>query len=534
MDRREFLRRSGRVALGASVLPLAAACTLSPPPAPSSTGSSAPLPPTASIGPSAGPPTTAEWQAFEQAISGTVYREGAPGYVSVKELFQPRFDAIHPLAVVECASAGDVQRSIAFARAHAIPIAPRSGGHSYAGYSTGPGLVIDVANMRRIAVNRPAGTVTVGAGARLIDIYSTTAAAGVAMPGGTCPTVGIAGLALGGGQGVVGRKFGLTSDAMTSVQVVMADGKVLTCDASHNPDLFWGCRGGGGGNFGIVTSFTFKTHPLTSLATFTLDWPWSVAANVLRAWQHWGPSAPDELWSDCHLLWVGSGATVSVNGAFVGTQATLAPLLTMLTSAVGTAPSQRYVQTLAYLDAMLLEAGCYGHSVASCHLPTQHPSGTLSRQSSLAKSDFFNAPFSAAGIAAMVKGVEARGTNPVLASSGGGILLDAYGGAINRVPATATAFVHRDAAFLGQYFASLPNGASPSHVSANQAWLQSFWKSMQPSASGYAYQNYIDPHLADWQHAYYGSNLQRLVQVKATYDPQDVFRFAQSIPVSLD
>ena len=535
MDRREFLRRTGRVALGASTLPLAAACTQSPPtPSPTHTLPTA-TPPTASLSPSiTGPVTPAEWQSFTQSQTGPVLRPGQPGYVTAKQLFQPRFDAAHPQAVVECASVADVQRAIAFARAHAILIAPRAGGHSYAGYSTGPGMVIDVGKLSRITVNRANGTVTVGAGARLIDIYSAVAAAGVAIPGGTCPTVGIAGLALGGGQGVVGRKFGLTCDAMTSVQVVMADGKVLTCDAHHNPDLFWACRGGGGGNFGIVTSFTFATHPLTSLVTFTLDWPWADATKVLRAWQHWGPAAPDALWSDCHLLWSGSGATVSVNGAFIGSQAALTPLLTQLTSAVGAAPSQRFVQTLSYLNAMMLEAGCYGHSVASCHLPSQNPAGTLSRESSLAKSDFFNGPLSPAGIAAIVSAVNKRGTNPTLRTSGGGILLDAYGGAINRVPAAATAFVHRDAAFLGQYFVTLPSGASPSVISANQAWLQSFWRSMRPSASGFAYQNYIDPNLVEWQHAYYGDNLQRLVQVKVTYDPHDVFRFAQSIPVSLD
>ena len=278
MDRREFLRRTGRVALGASTLPLVAACTQSPP-APSPTHALPTVtPPTGSLSPSvAGPVTPAEWQSFTQSQTGPVLRPGQSGYVTAKQLFQPRFDSAHPQAVVECASVADVQRAIAFARAHAIPIAPRSGGHSYAGYSTGPGMVIDVGKLSRITVNRAHGTVTVGAGARLIDIYSAVAAAGVAIPGGTCPTVGIAGLALGGGQGVVGRKLGLTCDAMTSVQVVMADGKVLNCDAHHNPDLFWACRGGGGGNFGIVTSFTFATHPLTSLVTFTLDWPWADA-----------------------------------------------------------------------------------------------------------------------------------------------------------------------------------------------------------------------------------------------------------------
>jgi FAD/FMN-containing dehydrogenase len=539
MDRREFLRRSGRLAVAGSVLPLAAACTKGTA-VPSASASTAPppAPPPTTAGPTAtasvSPVTDADWAAFGRSLTGKVLRPSTPGYGTAKELFQPRFDALHPQAVVQCASVADVQHAIAFARQHAIPIAPRSGGHSYAGYSSGPGMMIDVSHLSHIAVNPTTGVATIGAGARLIDVYNAMAGAGRALPGGTCPTVGIAGLTLGGGQGVVGRRYGLTCDALTSVRIVNADGHLLHCDAQHNPDLFWASRGGGGGNFGIATSFTFKTSPLTHLVTFTLDWPRSAAARVLRAWQHWGPTAPDALWSDCHLIWGGSSATISVNGTFIGPSSGLMPHLSALSSAVGSAPSHSFVNSLSYLDAMLLEAGCYGKSVASCHLPSQNPAGTLSRESSLAKSDFFNAPLSPAGINAVIAGVNRRGSNPALRGAGGGLLLDAYGGAINRVPASATAFVHRDAAFLGQYFVTLASGASSSVIAENQAWLQSFWRSMRPYASGYAYQNYIDPKLADWQHAYYGSNLQRLVQVKAAYDPHDVFRSAQSIPVSLD
>ena len=167
-----------------------------------------------------------------------------------------------------------MQRSIAFVRAHDLPIAARSGGHSYAGYSTGTGLVCDVTAMHRVTVNGAAGTATVGAGARLIDLYAALAPHGVCVPGGSCPTVGIAGLTLGGGQGVVGRRFGLTCDVLTSLQVVTAAGDLLTCDANEHADLYWACRGGGGGNFGVATSFTFATQitlspSVNSLASFS-------------------------------------------------------------------------------------------------------------------------------------------------------------------------------------------------------------------------------------------------------------------------
>lgn len=521
MDRREFLRRSGRVALAGSLVPLAAASA-------SSLGGR-PVGAT-SVG---GPPTDADWRAFGHTLTGKLVRPGSPAYAEAKRLFEPRFDSMHPQAVVECASVADVQRSIAFARRHAIHIAPRSGGHSYAGYSGGPGMVIDVSRLSRVSVDPASGVATVGAGARLIDIYDALANAGRALPGGTCPTVGIAGLALGGGQGVLGRELGLTCDAMTSVRMVTADGRRRHCDHRNEPGLFWASRGGGGGNFGIATSFTFRTTALMHLTTFTLDWPWSDARDVLRAWQHWGPHAPNALWSDCHLIWRPSGAAVSVNGAYVGSRAGLNTQLSRLTSAVGSAPSHSFVNALSYLDAMLLEAGCYGKSVASCHLPGRNPAGTLTRESSLVKSDFFGRPLTPGGIATVIDAVDRRRTNPALHAAPGGLLLDAYGGAINRVPAGATSFVHRNAAFLGQYFVTLPKDASPGLIGANRSWLQSFWRRMRPEASGFAYQNYIDPDLTDWQHAYYGKNLKRLVQVKAAYDPDNVFRFAQSIPVNL-
>jgi FAD/FMN-containing dehydrogenase len=536
MDRREFLRRSGRLAIAGSAIPLAAACggASTTRVIPSGVASVLAAPGSVGAAPLAADPVTdAAWRAFGRTLTGTLVRAGSPAYDTAKRLFEPRFDSMHPQAVVECASVADVQRSISFARRHAIHIAPRSGGHSYAGYSGGPGMVIDVSRLSRVSVDQSTGVATVGAGARLIDIYAALAKTGRALPGGTCPTVGIAGLALGGGQGVLGRKLGLTCDVMTSVRMVAADGRRLHCDGQNEPGLFWASRGGGGGNFGIATSFTFRTSLLTHLTTFTLEWPWADARDVLRAWQHWGPDAPDALWSDCHLIWRPTGASVSVNGSFVGARSRLTSLIGALTSAVGSAPRHSFVNTLAYLDAMMLEAGCYGKSVASCHLPSQTPSGSLARESSLVKSDFFNGPLSPAGITTVIDAVDRRGTNPTLRSAAGGLLLDAYGGAINRVPAAATSFVHRNAAFLGQYFVTLPNGASPQVTAANRSWLQAFWLRMRPQASGFAYQNYIDPDLADWQHSYYGTNLTRLVQVKRAYDPDNVFRSAQSIPVAL-
>ena len=141
----------------------------------------------------------------------------------------------------------------------------------------------------------------IGAGAQLIDVYSELFAHGVTIPAGSCATVGIAGLALGGGVGFTSRAFGLTCDNIESLQIVTAAGQLLTCDTSHHSDLFWACRGGGGGNFGIVTSFTFKTHPISTVATYYVEWPWNQALQAVQAWQAFAPTAPDALFSVCDL-----------------------------------------------------------------------------------------------------------------------------------------------------------------------------------------------------------------------------------------
>ena len=171
-----------------------------------------------------------------------------------------------------------------------MKVTAHSGGHSYAGYWSCPGLVIDVSLLNTISAGgtaRASGqtSVTVGAGAKLIDVYAGLAAHGLLLPGGSCPTVGIAGLALGGGIGVFSRAYGLTCDQMALVEIVTADGVLQRCKPGQNKDLYWACRGGGGGNFGVVTSFGFSAHPIPEAITlFTLEWPWHAATDVLDAW----------------------------------------------------------------------------------------------------------------------------------------------------------------------------------------------------------------------------------------------------------
>ncbi len=477
-------------------------------------------------------PANADWSALAKRLQGTLVMPANPNYATALQLFDPQFDTIHPTAIAYCASPPDVQNCLAFARHFAQPFAVRAGGHSYAGYSTSTGLVIDVTRMNAIHVNANSGVATIGAGARLVDVYAGLAQQGVVIPAGSCPTVGVAGLTMGGGVGVLGRKFGLTCDNLFSAQVVLADGHIVTCDTTQHVDLFWALRGGGGGNFGIATSFTFQTHAVSTLSLFTLAWAWPHAADVFDAWQHWAPQAPDEAWSNCLFLATSNKSAepiVQINGVYVGDTASLNQLLAQVSSKIGVAPLSRYVSTASILDTMLYEAGCYGKTVNECHLPAQDPQGQMQRDTSGAKSDYFSSVIPRQGIDALVNAIASRQASSALGEGGFGF--DAYGGAINRVAPDATAFAHRNALFSVQYSANWQASDALSVIAANRSWLNNIWQAMRPYTSGAAYQNYIDPDLANWLQAYYGANLPRLQHVKATYDPTNLFHFAQSIPL---
>jgi FAD/FMN-containing dehydrogenase len=439
------------------------------------------------------------------------------------------------MAIAYCESGADVSDCLLFVQDHDIPFAVRSGGHSYGGYSTSDGLVIDATRQSAIRLDPGSNTATVGAGARLVDIYAALGAKGVALPGGSCPTVGIAGLALGGGLGVIDRRFGLTCDSVNAATVVLASGKTVTCSADQHSDLFWALRGGGGGNFGVVTEFGFEVHPIGALGLFTLVWSFDHAAAVVAAWQSWAPSAPYEVWSNCQLLNSqdtpdGTAPAARVTGVSVGSVSSLEQQVSDFVSSVGASPFNYFVGGDSYPATMMVEAGCESDTVAECHLSSENPAGVLTRSPFDAKSDFLGAPIPPAGITVLLDAVDDREVSPLLV--GGGIVLDASGGAINDVATDATAFVHRKALASIQYSAGWGNAAPATTAGANREWLESVWSRMRPYVNGQAYQNYIDPDLPDWEQAYYGSNLARLRSVKRTYDPDDLFKFAQSIPLA--
>jgi FAD/FMN-containing dehydrogenase len=448
-------------------------------------------------------------------IRGQVIKRGAAGFPSAAHVYNERFDNVLPDLVARPLDAKDVVTAVSWGVANGVPLRARSGGHSYAGYSTlSGGMVLDLRNLRGISVDTGKRTATIGAGSQLIDVYAALAARGLTIPAGSCPSVGIAGHALGGGMGLAGRQFGLTADNVLSVQIVTADGRLRTASSRSNPDLYWALRGGGGGNFGVVTSFTVRAHPVPrTVAWFIVTWPFSSGSDALAAWQTWAPHARSQLTSIFHLN--GGGVNpVRVTGQYFGPSSDLGGLLAPLTAVGG---ANVLTGDLAYLPAQLMWAGCgpTASALTACHTAGTRPGGTLMRMSFQAKSDYVAKPLPAAARQALVQAAEARANLP----GSGAILFDSYGGAINQVAPSATAFVHRRVLCCMQYL-TYNGGAS---------WMNGIHGKMRPYVTGGAYFNYTDPNLQRWQTAYYGSNYPRLLRVRREFDPNHYFNFPQAI-----
>jgi FAD/FMN-containing dehydrogenase len=464
------------------------------------------------------------WASLSGSLQGQLLRPGDAGFAGAAPAFNAVYDATVPQAIVRCASAGDIALALGFAQQNSLAVAARSGGHGYTGNSTSTGIVIDVGPMNAITVNGD-GTAVIGAGARLVDVYDQLSTAGVCIPSGSCPTIGIAGITLGGGIGVLDRAWGLTCDNLLAAQVVLADGTIVDVSESSHADLFWALRGGGGGNFGVVAQMTFKTFPTSDITTLSAEFAWADAAKVFAAWQAWPQTMPDALWSGLVLATTSSGSAtpyMQLSTTFLGSSADFTPIWNQFMADSGVTPSFHSGQTQSFRDAML--ASCNGLSVAQCHLPSDN--GQVQRGSFVAASDFFNIALPPEGNQAMLDKVAA-------VQAGGGqmiVIMDLMGGAIARVAPDATAFVHRKALFSAQYYISGPVGESPQQVTDARAAVTAMRTTMATWSSGECYQNYLDPGLANWQSAYYGSNYARLVQVKATYDPNQVFKPAQGIP----
>jgi FAD/FMN-containing dehydrogenase len=441
-----------------------------------------------------------ELAALQAAIEGEVILPESPRYDALRAVFNARFDDVRPQALVRCKTTADVVETIALARRLELPTATRSGGHCFAGRSTGPGIVIDVTPMNSVSVS--ADVATVGAGARLGDIYDSLEDAGITIAGGCGPTVGIAGLTLGGGLGILGRMYGLTSDHLRAAQTVTADGRVLECDEQREADLFWALRGAGNGNFGVATSLVFDTRAAPPTTVLQLDWPFARAAAVIEAWQAWAPPAPDELAASLLITApavADEAPTVIVRGAVAGTESDANALLDELVTRVGADPNSTTLTHHSYREAKR-------------HLVDLAEGGAEpSRPLLFSKSEFFRDQLPPEAVTALVETLAAsrrHGESRELDFS-------PWGGAYNRTPADATAFVHRDAAFLLKHAAVVESPGS--------RWVQRSHATAHAWGTGGVYPNFPDPDLPDPGRAYYGSNYSRLVRVKRRYDPDGFF-----------
>lgn len=433
------------------------------------------------------------------ALTGRVVLSGDPDYDADRMDFNQRFD-VHPQAIVYCQTSADVANAVAWARSQKLPLAVRCGGHCYEAFSLSPGIVIDLSDMNAVDVDPDRMRVVAQPGIRLLALYRQLAPYGITVPGGTCETVGLGGLTLGGGIGFLTRKWGTTSDNLVGLEMVDGSGRILHASDSENPDLFWACRGGGG-SFGVVTQMTLQAQAIGNVTVLDLAWSLDQASAVLDSWQNLAPFWPDELTTSLQINGTAAG-TLTLDGLFLGDPGTLQPLVDPFFAAAP--PSKREIAEMTYLEA------------------AEHFSGQSPLPYFKAKSDYVTQSLSPDAIGTIVRWI-ASAPNAAAA-----LQLQAYGGAVNRIAADATAFPHRSTLFNLQYIA---HWSQASEEAANMQWIRGFYGEMRPFVSGAAYSNMCDVDLPDWQHAYYGDNYQRLVAVKSVYDPDDVFHFAQSIPV---
>jgi FAD/FMN-containing dehydrogenase len=385
--------------------------------------------------------------------------------------------------VVRCASAADVSRAIEYARTTRLPLTPRSGGHCFAGRSTTDGLLIDLAGLADITVSDD-GTATIGAGARLAAVYKALHAHGRTLPAGCGPTVGIAGLTLGGGIGLLGRRYGLTCDHLIGAQIVLADATVIDCDADREPDLFWALRGAGGGQFGVVTTLRFATVPEPLATRFELSSP--AVADMIAAWQARAPDAPDDITATLTVAAEpGEPPKAVLFGASLREPGPTAELLREF----GSNGTFRRLPFSVLKDTF--------------NDPREDDAGIRIR------SEFFAQPLRQRTIAQLLSQL----TDPAERRE---LTFTPMGGAYNRT--TAGAFAHRDQRFLLEHISQPAS-----------SWIDRSWATAHADGSGGVYPNFPDPALDDWATAYHGDNLARLAAVKRKYDPDRLFAFPQSL-----
>ena len=466
--------------------------------------------------------------ALGRRLGGTLIVPGDLTYGAAAAVWNPRLSVL-PKAVAFCQSVNDVREVVAFAREKGWPIAARSGRHSFAGYCNTTGIVCDVTQLSGVRFDRVDGTVTLGSGNDVQSIWENVlVGAGRGIQNGSCPSVGIAGLALGGGLTQSSRQNGALVDDVVGVSVVLPDGRLVQASANQRPELFWALRGGGGGNFGIATSFTIRTHPAPPVNVFYMSFAWSKAAEAYDAWQKLAPAAPRTL-ASCWLRLSrvppksGSGdyeLAAVIGGHWTGKKTDLETLLEPL---IALGPQKLPITITRTPAATAYKPG--GCEILPNGSVTCDQSGNANYPN-YQRSDFFTKEVPPAGIAEIVSQVEKWPGGP--GSLEGGVQLESFGAPskMNAVAPDAMAWVHRDTLYHTVY---LNFWGQPQSAPANIAWVNDFYAAMRPYASGQAYQNYIDSGLKTWRTAYYGDNWKRLQRIKRAYDPDNLLAFKQGI-----
>lgn len=407
-----------------------------------------------------------DWRALDRAIDGDVLTPGGSGYASAARLFNPRWDAARPAAIVRVRSTADVAEAVTFARRRGVRTVVRAGGHSYVGASTGQeAMVLDLRALD--SVHLSGTTATVGGGATLYPVKAALDARSRSIPTGSCPTVGAGGLTLGGGVGVDTRLHGLTCDAVVGATVVTRDGQVRRVDASSGSSLFWALRGGGGG-LGVVTAWRYRTHATRRLGFFFLTYPTSAATRVLTGWARWQAAAPRSAWAGVHVEALGrQGVRVRVVG--VCTAGAEGGHTEDLTRQVGVAPTSRSTRQTSHLDGVRLLGG-----------------GTTSaRESFYAGSDVIARMTS--GTAEAVVGVMARRAR---AGGTGAAILDPLDGRVHDLSREDTAFPWRAHTATVQWYLGLRDSSAGTWSAAADV-VDAAHRALGTRSSG-GYLNYLE------------------------------------------
>jgi FAD/FMN-containing dehydrogenase len=444
---------------------------------------------------------------------GTVLRPGEATYEDARRIWNGMIDR-RPAAIARCTGPADVMAAVRFARSRNLPIAVRGGGHNVAGRSVcDDGIVIDLSPMRSVRVNAARSIVTVGGGALLGDIDHETQAFGMAVPVGAVSETGIGGLALHGGLGFLTRKYGLTADNIVAADVVTADGNLITADEHNHPDLLWALKGGGG-NFGVVTSFDFRLHPVGPDVYFMLTfYPAASAQTVLEAFRSHMADAPDELMAIA-IYWnapEGEPIPESHRGA---------PVMVVVGCWSGPLDEgERATRPLREITTPIADAsGPMPYVEAQRLFDPDYPKGQRYYWKSLYLDELSDDAIRLA--------VDAGADRPTPIST---VEVWALGGAMGRVPPQDTAFYHRDAPFLLTIEANADDAATDD---ANVAWVRRWYDEAAHYARAGTYFNFG----GFWEGGEemlaqsFGANYARIREVKARYDPDNVFSHNLGIP----